>query len=180
MDNHSDIVLLLRIKENDQEALEKLFQRYYYRLCDFVFQYVRRVDLAEEAVSDVFLKIWKNRYKIDISTNFKAYIYRAARNQALNYIQKEQKNWEPLEDMLPVKASGEYHPDEELIFQELEKHIEVLINKLPPRRKLIFKLSRIEGFTYREIADILSISIHTVQNQMVKAVKKLGSYAIAN
>lgn len=156
-----------------------LFERYYYRLCDFAFQYVQRVDIAEEAVSDVFLKIWNNRQKIDISTNFKAYIYRAIRNQALNYIQKEQKNWEPLEDMLCVKPSGGYHPDEELIFQELEKHIEVLINKLPFKRKLIFKLSRIEGFTCREIAEILSISIHTVQNQMVKAVKKLGSYAIA-
>lgn len=93
MGKQSDIALLNRIKENDQTALEVLFERYYYRLCDFVFQYVQRVDIAEKAVSDVFLKIWNNRQKIDISTNFKAYIYRAIRNQALNYIQKEQKNW---------------------------------------------------------------------------------------
>jgi len=178
MDIDSNIILLQRIKENDQTALECLFEKYYYRLCDFAFQYVRSVDLAEEVVSDVFLKIWKNRHKIDIETNFKAYIYTATRNQALNYIQKEKNDWETIDNTLSEKPSRDYHPDEELIFQELEKHIEVLINTLPPRRKSIFKLSRIEGFTYREIAEILSISIHTVQNQMVKAVKKLGSYSI--
>jgi len=178
MDTDSNIILLRRIKENDQTALECLFEKYYYRLCDFAFQYVRSVDLAEEVVSDVFMKIWKNRHKIDIKTNFKAYIYTATRNQALNYIQKEQNDWESLDYNFSEKHSPDYHPDEELIFQELEKHVEVLINKLPPKRKLIFKLSRIEGFTYLEIAEILSISIHTVQNQMVKAVKKLASYSI--
>jgi RNA polymerase sigma-70 factor, ECF subfamily len=174
-----NIELLQRIKENDQSALECLFEKYYYRLCDFAFQYVGSVDLAEEVVSDVFLKIWKNRHKMEINTNFKAYIYTATRNQALNYLEKEKRDFESLDEIMYGKPSDDYHPDEELIFQELENHIEVLINKLPPRCKVIFKLSRVEGFTYREIADILSISIHTVQNQMVKAVKKLGSYSTA-
>ena len=174
-----NIQLFQRIKENDQSALECLFEMYYYRLCDFAFQYVGSVDLAEEVVSDVFLKIWKNRHKMEINTNFKAYIYTATRNQALNYLEKEKRDFESLDDIMHGKPSDDYHPDEELIFQELENHIEVLINKLPPRRKVIFKLSRVEGFTYLEIADILSISIHTVQNQMVKAVKKLGSYSTA-
>jgi RNA polymerase sigma-70 factor, ECF subfamily len=178
MDIDPNIALLQRVKENDQTALECLFEKYYYRLCDFAFQYVRSVELAEEVVSDVFLKIWENRHTIDIKTNFKAYIFTATRNQALNYLEKEKRDREDLDDILPGKSSDNYHPDEELIFQELENHIEVLINKLPPRRKLIFKLSLIEGFTYREIADILSISIHTVQNQMVQAVKKLASYSI--
>ena len=177
MDTCPTIELLERIKENDQSALECLFEKYYYRLCDFAFQYVRSVDLAEEVVSDVFLKVWKARHKMEVKTNFKAYIYTATRNQALNYLEKEKRDFESIDDILYGKPSDDYHPDEELIFQELENHIEVLINKLPPRRKLIFKLSRIEEFTYREIADILSISIHTVQNQMVKAVKKLASYS---
>lgn len=179
MPGPSDIDLLQCIKKNDQGALERLFEKYYYRLCEFAFQYVRSVDLAEEVVSDVYLKVWKNRHKMEIKTNFKAYLYTATRNQALNYLEKEKREFEPLDDILFGKPSDDYHPDEELIFQELENHIEELINKLPPRCKLIFKLSRIEGFTYREIADILSVSIHTVQNQMVKAVKKLGSYSTA-
>lgn len=179
MDTESDHVLLRRINENDQEALEELFEKYYYQLCDFAFQFVRSFDLTEEVVSDVFLKIWRNRRKLTISSGFKAYLYTACRNQALNYLQKENRNVESF-DVLDETASEIYQPDEELMFRELENRIEILLNTLPPRRKLIFKLSRIEGFTYQEIADILSISIHTVQNQMVHAVKQMASCSIVD
>lgn len=174
-----DLVLLLRIKEDDQDALEDLFEKYYYRLCDFAFQYVRSFDLTEEVVSDVFIKIWKNRHKLNIEKNFKAYLYTATRNQALNYLKKENIDLDSL-DVLNETASESYRPDEQMMFRELENRIEILMNTLPPRRKLIFKLSRIEGFTYQEIADILSISIHTVQNQMVQAVKQLASWSIVD
>ncbi|HLR89496.1 MAG TPA: RNA polymerase sigma-70 factor [Balneolaceae bacterium] len=177
MRTNTDDELIQRIKEADQAALEVLFERYYYALCDFAFQYVRSFDLTEEIVSDVFLNIWKRRERLNITSSFKAYIFRAVRNQSINYLKKENRDFDSL-DLLENEASEEYQPDEELIFCELENRIEVLLNTLPPRRKLIFKLSRIEGFTYQEIADILSISIHTVQNQMVQAVKTLATYSV--
>ena len=177
MRTNTDDELIQRIKEADQAALEVLFERYYYALCDFAFQYVRSFDLTEEIVSDVFLNIWKRRERLNITSSFKAYIFRAVRNQSINYLKKENRDFDSL-DLLENEASEEYQPDEELIFCELENRIEVLLNTLPPRRKLIFKLSRIEGFTYQEIADIFSISIHTVQNQMVQAVKTLATYSV--
>lgn len=177
MRTNTDDELIQRIIEADQAALEVLFERYYYALCDFAFQYVRSFDLTEEIVSDVFLNIWKRRERLNITSSFKAYIFRAVRNQSINYLKKENRDFDSL-DLLENEASEEYQPDEELIFCELENRIEVLLNTLPPRRKLIFKLSRIEGFTYQEIADILSISIHTVQNQMVQAVKTLATYSV--
>src|SRR5690625_3281474 len=177
MRTNTDDELIQRIKEADQAALEVLFERYYYALCDFAFQYVRSFDLTEEIVSDVFLNIWKRRERLNITSSFKAYIFRAVRNQSINYLKKENRDFDSL-DLLENEASEEYQPDEEPIFCELENRIEVLLNTLPPRRKLIFKLSRIEGFTYQEIADILSISIHTGQNQMVQAVKTLATYSV--
>lgn len=177
MHTESDEILIQRIKNNEQAALERLFERYYFQLCDFAFQYVRSFDLTEEIVSDVFMNIWKKRDTLSITCSCKAYIYRSVRNQSINYLKKENREFESLE-LLENEAAEKYQPDEELIFCELENKIEVLLNTLPPRRKLIFKLSRIEGFTYQEIADILSISIHTVQNQMVQAVKTLASYSV--
>ncbi|MEX2573614.1 MAG: RNA polymerase sigma-70 factor [Balneolaceae bacterium] len=171
-------MLLKRIKENDQKALEDLFDRYYYRLCDFVFQFVRSFDLTEEVVSDVFFKIWKSRHKLDIADNFKSYIYTSTRNQALNYLQKEQRDQVSLDESIVENSFYKSHQDEELIYQELENRIEILINTLPPRRKQIFKLSRLEGFTYKEIAEILSISVYTVQNQMTLGIKQLAAYSI--
>jgi RNA polymerase sigma-70 factor (ECF subfamily) len=174
----SEKLLLNRIKEGDQQALETLYEKYYTRLCDFAFQYVRSFDLTEEVVSDVFFKVWQKRDTLTLTGNFKAYLYTAVRHQALDLLKKEQRPLDSLDALPRETASSEYQPDEELLFKEFKNHIEGLINTLPPRRKLIFKMSRLEGFTYREIADILSISIHTVQNQMVEAVKQLGSYAI--
>jgi RNA polymerase sigma-70 factor (ECF subfamily) len=172
---NSDKILLTRIKRDDQRALEDLFEKYYNRLCDFAFQYVHSFDLTEEVVSDVFIKVWKKRETLTASGNFKAYLYMAVRRQALDLLKKEQR---PFDELLPETPSNQYQPDEELLFKEFKNHMEGLIDTLPPRRKLIFKMSRLEGLTYREIADILSISIHTVQNQMVEAVKQLSSYAI--
>ncbi|MFH5831345.1 RNA polymerase sigma-70 factor [Halalkalibaculum sp. DA3122] len=176
IDTKSDEALLRLIKADSQKALEELFEKYYDRLCDFAFQYVKSIDLSEEIVSDVFLKIWERRHRLNISKNLKGYLYTATRNQALNYLEKQDNELESLTENAREIESGKYHPDEELIFKELENRLEALINTLPPRRKIIFKLSRLEGFTYKEIAGILSISIHTVQNQMVAAVKTLSSY----
>jgi RNA polymerase sigma-70 factor, ECF subfamily len=172
MESRSDIELLELIGRDDQKALEELYSRYYYRLCDYAFQYVRSIDLTEEVVSDVFLKIWKSRQTIRVTGSFKAYLYTATRNQSISYIKRERHDWESL-DALTLTAT-DILPDEAVMMRELETRIERLVEILPPRRKMIFKLSRFEGLTYREISDVLSISIHTVQNQMVKAVKQLA------
>src|SRR5699024_4882320 len=117
---------------------------YYTRLCDFAFQYVRSFDLTEEVVTDVFFKIWKKRETITVSGNFKAYLYTATRNQAIDLMKKEQR---PFDELSSETPSSEYQPEEELLFREFENHVEGLINTLPPRRKQIFKMSRLEGFT---------------------------------
>jgi RNA polymerase sigma-70 factor (ECF subfamily) len=174
----SDKILLRHVKQDDQQALEELFVKYYNRLCEFAFQYVRSFDLTEEVVSDVFLKVWVKRETLTIGGNFKAYLYTAVRNQAIDCIRKEDGLLESLESLKNETASSTYQPDEELIFKEFKNHIEGLINTLPPRRRMIFKMSRLEKLTYKEIADILSISVHTVQNQMVQAVKQLSECAV--
>jgi len=171
----SDKVLLLHLKKGDQGALEELFEKYYYRLCDFAFQYVHSVDLTEEVVSDVFLNIWQKRSALTISGNFKAYLFTAVRNRALNYVKSQKQPMDSLEDVPRQAAQKQYRPDEELQFKEFSNRMEALLNTLPPRRRRIFKLSRLEGFTYPQIADMLSISVRTVQNQMVQAVKQLAS-----
>src|SRR5699024_10356671 len=75
----SDSVLVTRIKCGNQQALEELFSKYYDRLCDFAFQYVRSFDLSEEVVSDVFFKVWLKREALTVTGNFKAYLYTAVR-----------------------------------------------------------------------------------------------------
>lgn len=169
--NISDLELFQRIKESDPAALKILFERYFNPLCYFSFQIVKSTELAEETVSDVFAELWIKRSRINIQISFKSYLYTAVKNRSINYYKQERRISEPIEKNQLHLVPSETQTDQTVNQQDLEKHIEELLNQLPEKRGLIFRMNRIDGLSYQEIADILSISIHTVQNQMIKAVK---------
>lgn len=166
-----DIQLLKNIKEDDHLSLKTLFVKYFASLCFFSFQIVKSTELAEEAVSDVFAELWLKRQTININSSLKSYLYTAVRNRSINYYKQEKRISEPLESDKLHLISSNMLADQPINEEELKKQIEELLNQLPEKRGLIFRMNRIDGLSYQEIAEILSISIHTVQNQMVKAVK---------
>ncbi|MEM1134388.1 MAG: RNA polymerase sigma-70 factor [Bacteroidota bacterium] len=170
----SDKYLFEKIKSGDKKALEVLFDRYYEPLCDFSYQFLKSTDLSEEAVSDIFIKLWLNKKNISFTTNLKSYLYRAVRNCSLNYIKKENGNFEALSTISHQIGSKEQSADYPLIFDEFQKDVASIIDQLPDQQRLIFRMNRLEGLKYKEIAEILNISVHTVQNHMVEAVKVLS------
>ena len=175
IDKHTlDEDLLYEIKHNNSKALKILFEKYYQVLCCFAFRYLKFTDLAEEAVSDVFLNIWLKKEKIEIKANLKAYLYTAVRNQSLNYLKKRNIPHENIDAVEKNNVISELHADNLVAGKELRDNINALLQQLPERRRIIFFMSRIEGLSYKEIAEILSISVNTVQNQMVEAVKFLS------
>src|SRR3989339_397574 len=169
--NEEDFQLLDHIKKDDPLALKALFIKYYNPLCYFSFQIVKSTELAEETVSDVFAELWIKRNRINIQTSFKSYLYTAVKNRSINYYKQEKRISEPIDPNQLHLITSQTETDQLVNQQDLEKQIEELLNQLPEKRGLIFRMNRIDGLTYQEIADILSISIHTVQNQMVNAVK---------
>jgi RNA polymerase sigma-70 factor (ECF subfamily) len=171
----NDEELFALIKHNDSKALKELFNKYFISLCGFSYTYVKSVDLSEEVVSDIFFNIWLKRSTLEIKSNLKAYLYTATRNRSINYLAKEKRNWESLEVVDYESVSLENLPDEIINFKELESMVESIIQKLPPKRQLVFRLNRIDGLSYKEISEVLSISINTVQNHMVKAVEFISN-----
>lgn len=165
------------VEEGDYIAFRELFTNHYASLCNYAMRVVVLHEIAEEVVSDVFVKLWKNRNQIEVHTSFEAYMYRAVRNQALDYLKlKSYKNRE--KDSLDslqwnLVYTDQYSPLEEIVFDELFTEVESCINKLPRQCQIIFRLSREEGLRYREIADRLNISVKTVETQMGRALKVL-------
>lgn len=163
--------------EGDYRAFKELFNRHYRSLCNYAMRVVVVPEIAEEVVSDVFVKLWKNRENIEVHTSFEAYMYRAVRNQALDYLKlRSYRNRErdSLESVQWTLAHADHHtPVEEIIFNEFYERIEGYICALPRQCQLIFRLSREEGLRYREIADRLKISVKTVETQMGRALKTL-------
>ncbi|MGD1043943.1 MAG: RNA polymerase sigma-70 factor [Bacteroidota bacterium] len=173
----TDEELLRRIKGDDPKALKILFERYYSLLCRFAFRFVKTIHLAEEAVSDVFLALWLKKNNIEIRTNLKTYLYTAVRNQSINYVKHHTFSFEDIETVDAQDTISELHPHAHMMYEELKDDIDALLKQLPEKRQIIFRMNRIDGLSYKEIAEILSISIHTVQNQMVAAVKFLSGHS---
>jgi RNA polymerase sigma-70 factor (ECF subfamily) len=163
--------------QNDYKAFEVLFKHYYQRLCNYALRVVPSPEVAEEVVSDVFFKFWKNRASIVIQSSLGAYLFRAVKNQALDYLKLKSNQHLRLDDVLPFWEQSEdkssENPENTLLYQELDRELAAAIEALPPQCKIIFKYSRDEGLKYKEIAEALHISIKTVETQMGRALKSI-------
>ncbi|HEX6941445.1 MAG TPA: RNA polymerase sigma-70 factor, partial [Gemmatimonadaceae bacterium] len=169
-----DAELVRRIRAGDERALEVVFKAHYAGMASFVQRFVRSPDLAEELVQDVFLKLWSKREHLAEIETFRTYLFRAARNTALNYLRraKLERRWreeQGTDDDPPTTFAA----DEETVEPEVALAVQEAINKLPPRCREIFLLSRDGGLTYAEIARSLEISVKTVETQMGRALKSL-------
>ena len=169
-----DAELVRRIRAGDERALEVVFKAHYAGMASFVQRFVRSADLAEELVQDVFLKLWSKREQLAEIETFRTYLFRAARNTALNYLRraKLERRWRE-EQGTDADPPTTFAADDETVEQEVALAVQEAINKLPPRCREIFLLSRDGGLTYAEIARSLEISVKTVETQMGRALKSL-------
>jgi RNA polymerase sigma-70 factor (family 1) len=164
-----------RIAESDQQAFRILFDSYSSKLIEFAFSMVKLRDAATEIVDEVFVRIWQQRQRIVSIQNLKVYLYTATKNTALNYISKKAKEQvtEPF-DFINIQIRDNESPEQQMITSEIFKKIKIAVNELPPRCKMIFKLIREDGLKYKEVAEILNVSVNTVDAQMVIAVKRIS------
>lgn len=171
-----DIVaqLLPEIAAGNEQSFKQLYDCYYKRLYHFAFAIVKTREAAEEIVEDVFIKIWNTRESITSVHNIKVYLYAATKNTSLNFLAKKAKeNLTQPFDHINIELAETSSPEALMITSELHKKIRHIIDTLPPRCKIIFKLVREDKLKYKEIAGILNISVNTIDAQMAIAVKKI-------
>lgn len=170
-ENYTDEQLLALIRQReDQQAFEQLFHRYYPSLCKQAFLMVQCRCQAEEVVSDVFIRVWKNRRNLYINRKVRYYLHTAVRNQAIDYLRKTVKE-RPFRSELSRDYQSRYrNPAEEVISKEIQEEVQAAIDRLPPRGRYIFRLCKDQGMKYREIAEMLDISIKTVETHMRRSL----------
>jgi RNA polymerase sigma-70 factor (ECF subfamily) len=158
---------------NDPKRFESFFKAKYAPLCHYANKYVLDIDTAEEIVQDIFVKIWERRGKINISGSELAYVTKSIKNACLNHI-KHRKIVLVYEQAEASKGASESIEMENEAFDvDLETAALQAIEELPPQRKKIFSMSRIDGLKYREIAEQMGLSIKTVEVQMGLSLKYL-------
>ena len=154
--------------------IEHLFRTHYAALCRVVYPIVRDQDTAEDIVQDVFLKIWRRQIALDTEQSVKAYLFRAAVNTALNFLEKNRRT-APWDDTL-AEQHGVNSTEDNIAYQETKQKVAKALEQLPPKCKVVFSLSRFEEMSYAEIAQHLSISVKAVEKHMGKALKIMRKY----
>ena len=161
---------------DDQQAYKELFTSLYSYLFQFAKSLVKSKEPAEEIISDVFIKVWEKRKDLEKIENLRLYLYVSTRNLAYNYLDKQKRTATNALDNVQAEFTSVYFdPEQLLITADMLSRIQKAIDQLPPKCKMIFRLAKEDGLKYREVAEILNISIKTVENQLAIAVQKIGS-----
>lgn len=168
--------LLQKIQfENDQQAFRQLYESLFFRLYQFAFAYVHVKENAEEIVNDVFLGLWQKRGTLDTISNINVFLYVSVKNASLNYLRKNNKVTPiSIDDLAVHHLRVTSNPETLLVTHELQACVQTAIEQLPPRCRLIFKMIKEDGLSYKETAAILDISTKTVDAQLCLALKKLA------
>jgi RNA polymerase sigma-70 factor (ECF subfamily) len=160
----------------DEKTYIFLFREYYVSLCSYSRRYVGRKDIAEEIVSDTFLKIWENRETIHINTSVKAYLFHAVCNNSLNYLRKLKKEeildeyfLETSSENIGFASTLEEIEEQSLTMESINEKIEEAVSQLPEQQQKAFRLKRFEGKKTKEVAEIMGLSVKTVEMHISKA-----------
>jgi RNA polymerase sigma-70 factor (family 1) len=177
-DLHSTVHLIelqRGIASGDEMAFTQLYLRFGKKLIHFSLSLVRSRELAEELVEDVFVKLWANRFHINEIENLTVYLYVAVKNRSLNMLSEKSRELitKPFDYLDAPVDEFAADPYDLMITSEMMASMQQAIEELPPRCKMIFKLIREDGLRYKEVADILNISVNTIDVQMAIAVKKI-------
>ncbi|MEO8403231.1 MAG: RNA polymerase sigma-70 factor [Chitinophagaceae bacterium] len=164
-----------KIAEGDETAFTQLYLHFGKKLIQFAVSLVRSKEIAEELVEDVFVKLWANRQQVPTIENITVYLYVATKNRSLNALSRKAHELvaAPFDFLDTTVDKFAADPYDLMITAEMMGRMQHAIESLPPRCKLIFKLIREDGLKYKEVAEILNISVNTIDVQMAIAVKKI-------
>ncbi len=168
--------IVKRLAEIGSEAVyEELFNLLYHPLRKFAFCMLHSNEEAEEVTEDVLVTLWCKRKTLPEIGNVHVYAFIMAKNLSLNILKKNSLNKTSSLDEIDVSFFFETSTPEEIIIDnELKKRLENAIQSLPPKCQLVFKLAKENNLSYREIGEILSISVKTVDAHLVTATQKLA------
>lgn len=165
-------LLVKELAQGSQKAFEVLFMRYYPKVHRFVYGLVKSQQDADDITQEVFSKVWRNRDMFAEVRNFGAYLFILSKNATFNFLETQQIRTERLNEK-PFEEETNHTPDEELIAKDLQLLIDMVVDSMPPQRRLIYKLSREIGLSNSEIADKLQLRKKTVENHLNLALKEL-------
>lgn len=167
--NEKDLMSLLA--EGNEAAFEELYHLYSNRLLGYLIKIVKSDNLAGELLQDTFIKVWNSRNSIDPDKPFRPYLYRIAENNVYDFFRKVARDKKLQAQLISIASSNYSHVEESFCNKENVQLLRNVIDELPPKRRQVFRLIKIEERSYEEVSTLLNISTSTISDHIVKANK---------
>ena len=174
--NISDKELLELVMSGSQSAFGELYTRYKGTLMRYCKRFLKDETGSEDVVHDIFLQLWENQDSLNVIKSFSGYLHTLAQNRILNIFRQFDVHSRFARHILTNEKDVTNETEDSIIDNDYAELLNKAIECLSPRQKEIFQLSRIQGFTYKEISELTKISVDTVQEHASLALKKLKGY----
>ena len=168
--------VLLKLLEGNEQAFETIYKEYSPRIFGRLLKLVKSDVEAKEILQDVFLKLWEQRKAINPEKSFRSFIFKIAENKVYDFFRQVARD-KNRELKLIAKSTVNYHAFEE--FKQGEANLIILqkaIERLSPQRQQVFRLCKLGGKSYKEVSELLDISVSTISDHIVKGTKSIRDY----
>lgn len=165
-----DVQLLDQLRSGDEGALTLIYKKYWQPLFTSSYNILKDKQACEDIIQELFIKLWNNRQSIEITVSLKAYLYASMRYAVYRQIRSGAARADIFDNLQHLPLPAAYGNIE---YKELLSEINSVINTLPQKCKEVYKLSREEYLSHKEIASRLNISTKTVENHLTKALRQL-------
>lgn len=167
--------LVAQLKESRVQAFDALFHHYHQKLFHFSFSLLKNEEDSKEIVQEAFCRIWQKRKEMDSSKSFKSFLFTISYHLIIDQLRLRLKDQAYRKSLEKYFSEHPVRQTSSLDYETLEKEIEKAVEELPEKRKLIYRLSREEGLSQKEIAAQLGITTKTVENQITLALRHIKS-----
>lgn len=171
-----DANAIQQLTAGDELAFTAVYELYSEKVYRLAFRFLKDKEQSEEIVQEAFINLWLSREKLDPAGNLWLYLYVISKRLSLNALRQASKSSNLVENLLHRISELHNITENEVLAHDLENYAGKIIEQLPRQQQLVFKLSRVEGLSHKEIAEQLHISPNTVKNHMVEALKTLKSH----
>ena len=159
---------LLKSIKLDKTSFDQIYKQYWSKLYIYAFNVLQEKEICEDILQEIFIDLWAKRDNVQI-TDLNSYLYQSVKYQIFNHFRKSKYKKQLLIKFNLMNTQNGI--DELYEEKELNVQLKDIISKLPKQRRIIFKMSRYDGLSNKEISENLNISLQTVKNQISKSLK---------
>ncbi|MEX2368201.1 MAG: RNA polymerase sigma-70 factor [Balneolaceae bacterium] len=168
--------LINQLRSGSKDAFEELYCIYNKRIYGMALRYVKDPQLAEDAVQDVFIKLWDYRHNLKEGKSIQGFLFSTLKHHVLNMIREHERRIGRQYEYSILNKTVSERSDQKVLLSDYDRIFNEGFQQLPERKQLVFRLKRVNGLSDQQIATRLNISKNTVKSQFYRASKFIRKF----